>query len=360
MKYTLPVLALLICLQACSAKQPPIVGCDAVGDIQPICGMQTPEDIAALDDGRHLLLANFGGMHNGTGSLSLFDTRSKQLTPLFPPVSGQVAAPAAPWGQADCPPPDLAQFSPHGTHLGRLANGDWRYLVVNHGGREAIEMFALTNAQGSSSLEWRGCVLAAPDTFMNDVVGLANGDLIYSRMFHNGGMLETVQGLLGFATGDLWRWNQTTGLRLLPGTSAAQPNGLEISADERYVFANMYFEKEVWKVDSTTGETVAVGNVANVDNSAWGPDGRLWLVAHRAGLAEMKYCLDHQQETCGAAFEVVAMDPNTMQTEVIFSHQGAPMGAATIAVAQGDRVYMGSFSGDRMISVPRALLDHSK
>jgi len=28
------------------------------------------------------------------------------------------------------------------------------------------------------------------------------------------------------------------------------------------------------------------------------------------------------------------------------------MGAATVAVAQGGRVYMGSFAGDRMISVP--------
>ena len=41
-----------------------------------------------------------------------------------------------------------------------------------------------------------------------------------------------------------------------------------------------------------------------------------------------------------------------METEVLFAHSGAPMGAVTIAVPQGDRVYMGSFVGDRMISVP--------
>jgi hypothetical protein len=30
----------------------------------------------------------------------------------------------------------------------------------------------------------------APDTFMNDVVGLSNGDLIYTRMFHNAGTVR--------------------------------------------------------------------------------------------------------------------------------------------------------------------------
>ena len=38
--------------------------------------MKTPEDIAALPDGKHLLLVNFGGMMTGTGYLSIFDTTS--------------------------------------------------------------------------------------------------------------------------------------------------------------------------------------------------------------------------------------------------------------------------------------------
>ena len=41
-----------------------------------------------------------------------------------------------------------------------------------------------------------------------------------------------------------------------------------------------------------------------------------------------------------------------MESESVFSHRGAPMGAATVAVPQAGRVYMGSFVGDRLISVP--------
>ena len=79
----------------------------------------------------------------------------------------------------------------------------------------------------------------------------------------------------GVDTGDLWRWSKQTGPQLLPGTTANQPNGLEISPDERHVFANMYVTQELWKVDVDTGEIVDVAAVANADNSAWSSDGRL-------------------------------------------------------------------------------------
>ena len=59
---------ILICITACGSDQPEITGCEPIGDVRPVCDMQTPEDIAALEDGRHLLLAHFGGMTQATGS----------------------------------------------------------------------------------------------------------------------------------------------------------------------------------------------------------------------------------------------------------------------------------------------------
>ncbi len=350
-KSVLPVM--LVCLlAACVDDEMRISGCEPLGDITPVCGMQTPEDIAALPDGRHLLLGNFGGIPDGTGSLSLFDTESTRLTPLFPPASGQVDTGDPLWGEAGCEPPALALFSPHGTHLHQLADGRWRYLVVNHGGREAVEMFELLGEGDQSQLAWRGCVPAPEDTFMNDVVGLSNGDLVYTRMFHNNGLLEQLLSLLGRNTGDLWRWSQETGLRVIPGTEANQPNGIEISADEQFVFANMYLTGEVWKVNINTAEVVATAPVASGDNSAWGSDGRLWIMTHKDSIPNLLSCFKRQAEPCGAGFEVVALDPDTMTYEGVFSHRGAPMGAATVAVPQNGRVYMGSFVGDRLISVP--------
>lgn len=339
-------------LSGCIDDEMHISGCEPMGDIVPVCGMQTPEDIAALPDGRHLLLAHFGGMHNGTGSLGLFDTRTEKVTPLFPPTDGLVDTADPDWGETGCEPPPLDRFSPHGTHLHQLEDGRWRYLVVNHGTRDTVELFELLGEGGDSTLAWRGCVEAGPETFMNDVVGLANGDLIYTRMFHNAGKLEQLLSFFGKNTGDLWRWNRETGLRVLPGTEANQPNGIEIAPDERHVFANMYFTREVWKVDVDTGEVVATAAVASGDNSAWGSDGRLWVVTHQDGIANLLSCFREQSTPCGARFEIIAVDPESMAAESLFTHRGAPMGAATVAVPQAGRVYIGSFVGDRLISVP--------
>lgn len=353
MKKLLLLAAISLLLSACSSDLPTISGCETIGEIRPVCGMQTPEDIAALDDGKHLLLSHFAGMEHGSGSVSVFNIETETFVQQFPPVSGVINTDEADWGDASCTPPALEEFRPHGTHLRQLDNGRWRYLVVNHGGRESIEMFELTRDASENSLSWRGCVLAAEETFMNDVVGLANGDLLFTRMFHRGGDLEMLKSVLGISTGDLWRWNKETGLRILPGTDAAQPNGLEISADGQFVYANMYMEKEVWKVNAETGQKVATASLTHgADNSAWGTDGRLWAVIHTDGIPEMLSCFKTQSEPCAASFEVVAIDPQTMETEVVFSHAGAPMGAATVAVPQGDRVYLGSFVGDRLISVP--------
>jgi hypothetical protein len=347
------LLPVFFVLASCVDDEIKISGCEPVGDIRPVCGMQTPEDIAALPDGQHLLLANFGGMKEGSaGKLSLFDTETEKSTLLYPVYAGDARVRGNAWGDRECERPTKSNFSPHGTHLHRLANGKLRYLVVNHGGRESIEIFNVKGRGSATRLAWRGCVLAPEDTIINDVVGLSNGDVIYSRMLHGRGKIEQIMSLFGKNTGDLWRWNKESGPRKLPGTEANQPNGLEISPDERHVFANMYMTGEVWKVDVDTGEVVATAPVANADNSAWGSDGRLWVVTHTEGLVNILSCFSAQDKACGARFEIFALDPETMAVESLFEHRGAPMGAATVAVPQAGRVYMGSFVGDRLMSVP--------
>jgi len=315
--------------------------------------MRTPEDIAALPDGRHLLLAHFGHMGEGTGGISLFDTRTETLKTLYPaPADAENRVEPGPWGEAGCTEPPGEHLSPHGTHLHRLRDGRWRYLVVNHGDREAVEIFELFPAGSESRLAWRGCVNAVEDTMMNDVVGLDNGDVIYTRMFHASDSLALPKSALGIATGELWRWNPARGLAPLPATAAAQPNGLEVDAANEYVYADMYMEGQVWQVRLSDGEVTARYDIPHADNSAWGSDGRLWLATHDMGLRDLVNCFRHPQEPCPGGFDIIALDPASGDFESVFRHQGAPMGAATVAVPQAGRVYMGSFVGDRMISVP--------
>ena len=55
------------------------------------------------------------------------------IEPLFP--VGEEAFPASAWGDADCPPPPVDTFAPHGIDIERLRDGAQALYVVNHGGR---------------------------------------------------------------------------------------------------------------------------------------------------------------------------------------------------------------------------------
>lgn len=328
-----------------------ITECEDVGELHPVCGLQSPEDIAIVPGGDYLLLSELGNMGEFPGRITLFAVADESTRTLFPLAEATPVARLQ--GDPTCTEPPGEEMSPHGTHLVQLEDGSWRYLVVNHGGREAVELFTLELAgEREPALQWQGCVFPADNTLINDVVGLANGDVIYTRMFRPDDFMGSMRGLLGLQSGDVWRWSRGSGPSLLPGTEGALTNGIEISPDERYIFINQYMDKEVHKYDLQTEQRVAKADVAHADNSSWGPDGQLWLASHHMEIPVYLACTEDHSLTCGMAFDIVALDPDTMATRVIFRHQGPPMGAATVATAHRGKVYLGSFLGDRLLVVP--------
>jgi hypothetical protein len=56
------------------------------------------------------------------------------------------------------------------------------------------------------------------------------------------------------------------------------------------------------------------------------------------------------QGPCLLPYEIIKADPTTMTTEVVQAQDGAPMGFATVALKVGDRLYLGSAHGDRVVS----------
>ena len=140
----------------CGGGAEPIVSCDPVGPARPICGFQNPEDLELLPDGKHLLVGEFGSMEGGrAGALSLLDLASEARTVLYRGGQGGSVEPG--WGDPGCPGAPPAEMSPHGIHLSRRADGRLQLLVVNHGGREAVEFFEVSDSDSDWSLAWRGC-----------------------------------------------------------------------------------------------------------------------------------------------------------------------------------------------------------
>ncbi len=345
---------LLAATSSCGVPEGTVIeGCTSTEKMRVVCGMQSPEDIAVIDGGDYLLLSELGDMGVRSGRILRFDVTTEEFQVAYPFPAREASAPENVQGSADCLTPPSEDISPHGSHLVQLRDGSWRYLVVNHGDREAVELFSVErDEEGMPHLHWQGCVLPAENTHINDVVGLSNGDVVYTRMYRPDDFMSQQLGMLIKAnTGDVWRWSRAKGPRLLPYTAGSLTNGIEISADERFVFINQYMNEEVHKYDLEEERIVGIAPVPNVDNSAWGPNGELWLASHTGEVSAMMKCFRNSSRPCGLAFEIVALDPDSMESRVVFQHQGPPMGAVTVATPLGDKVYLGSFVGDRLAIV---------
>ena len=340
-----------ILLSGCSDLTP-VIGCESGAGIRVDCQFQNPEDLALAPDGR-ILASQFGGLEGeGPGSLALYDPATRTLTPAFPPaVPAEAHAAAADadaaWGDANCPFPDAAVFSPHGIDIEMRADGRRQLAVVNHGGRESVELFEVAD---DAALTWRGCVLAPEDALLNDVVLLRDGSFWVTHMFPraSGAFSLLKATLFGANTGWVYAWSRGAGFGKLPGTDAPVPNGIEKSADERYVYLNTSSALGIRKIDVATGEVVAAREVPWLDNSTWGEDGRLLVASLPGGLFEMMACFRLEAGACGMPFEIVALHPDDLSEQVLIAHQGPPMGGVTVALQREGVFWLGTFAGDRI------------
>ena len=346
-------LALLfaLVLSACGST-PPITSCDPIGAATPLCGFQNPEDLALLPDGR-VLVSEYGDAGAKPGRLSLLDLATGAHESLY--AGGGTAGPG-PWGAADCSGPPSEAFSPHGIHLSTRASGALQLLVVQHGGRESVEMFEVIPANDSWQLAWRGCAVAPEGGGLNDVVALPDEGFLVTRFGPSSPMSFTFAAakatILGSETGWVYAWSRAKGFGEVPGTRAAGPNGIEISADGAKIFLNATLASEVLRIDRSTGAIEARAAVAMPDNLTWARDGRLRVASLRGKMGDLLSCSGLESGSCAMPFAIVALDPATMETQTVYEGgPGTPSGAGTVGLEVDGALLVGTFAGDRIVRV---------
>ncbi|MDH5737700.1 MAG: SMP-30/gluconolactonase/LRE family protein [Gammaproteobacteria bacterium] len=326
------------------------VSCTGSKGLTPYCGFKNPEDIVLVPDGKQLIVSEMGEfMMDSPGSLSLFDLAGNRKLPIH--IDWQVGS--SNWGQAECSAPDPILFSPHGIDLVQRADGAHSLLVVNHGGRESVEMFELANTAGTWSLSWRGCVLPPEDPFINDVSGLNNGGLLVTHMWNKSLTMEQITEKFskGENLGWVWEWHPDNGFSKLAGSDQLMPNGIAVSKDNTKVYVNIYLGNKTIKIDKATGTIEATFEVRQPDNVVLDNDGILWVASHQHDPIN-ENCNDVKEGPCLLPFAIVRADSETMAAQTVLTRDGEPMGYATVAFPAGDRLFMGSAHGDRIVSVP--------
>src|SRR5262249_28904370 len=171
-------------------------------------------------------------------------------------------------------------------------------LVVNHGGRESVELFEVTDSARAPALTWRGCVLAPNDALLNDVAALPDGGFVTTHFISRSHPVRSsLWGLLRMSTGAVLEWHPGAPMRPIPGTEGPAPNGVAVSPDGELLFVDEYFGDEVRKIERRTGKLVAKADVASPDNVNWTSEGKLLVASHNAPLNEIMACssLEHGQ-----------------------------------------------------------------
>ncbi len=348
----LALLLLASSLVSCRSVEP-ITACEPIGNATPLCGVQNPEDLAVLPDGRHVIVSEYGDAGARPGRISLLDSASGEHETLY---AGGGPAGAGPWGAKDCAGPPTEAFSPHGIHLAPRADGALQLLVVQHGGRESVEMFEVTT-EPRVSLAWRGCAVS-PDGAFNDVVALPEGGFLATRFAPSGlaASFSFAKAMLfGGDTGWVYAWTPNGGFSEVPGTRAPGPNGIELSPDGAKIFLNATLASEVRRIDRRTGALEARAEVAHPDNLTWTRGGELRVASLSAPLREIFACSGLERGSCPARFAIVALDPATMQTRTVYEGgPGTPSGAGTVGLEVDGALLIGTFSGDRIVRVAQS------
>lgn len=331
--------------------------CPADGNLIAYCGLPNPEDIEVLPGGKGVIVSDMGirrgpaGIEGHPGTVKWLDPATRKVTALYPAPGVQTGI--ADWGDLSCPGEIGSVMNAHGIHLSRRGNGSWQVLVVNHGGRESVEFFELTRRGGSWAMRWRGCAVPPGPNRLNDVVALPDGGFLVTSMYRQGADVSKAneQAARGENTGLLWHWSPGKGFREEPGSASPRPNGIQVDSRARFAFINTAANGgEVWKLDLGKGQIVGKAAMSKPDNSSWSGDGRLLVTGITAAASSMP-CFADPQAPCASAFDVFAIDPETMRAERIFGHSGPPVGGGTVAVQFGQDMLVGSFAGDRILRV---------
>ena len=308
-----------------------------------VCGFSNPEDVAWSRAHGALLVSEMALLGEEGGALAAWTPGGPAPWRVWPTAAAVVQAPVAGVGEKDCPAVDPRAFSPHGIVVGP----DDRLYVVNHGGRESVEIFTLEGQGAEISASWSGCILLPEGTSGNDIAVAPDGEvLVANYMPELASFTGNLKTLFGMPTGDIIAWRDGSGWRHVPNTEASAPNGVEVDREGRMIFFAETGGRQIVRVRRSDGGARAeVGIDGALDNLAWSEGGRL-LVASHDSIPAFLACAGGS--TCRAPWSVWEINPNTLAVERILEHDGEVVGAVASAEEVGGRVYLSAVFGDRI------------
>lgn len=310
--------------------------CAASGSLKYVCGLQNAEDIVQVGSTRWLVASSLAASGvAGAGTIYLIDSEAKVAEELFPGEAPVLQHDATMF--PECPSVDLDHLDVHGLSLRETAPGMFTLYATTHGSVEAIQAWALDATGDKPQLTWVGCVPLPVGIFANSVAILSDGGFVTTKFRDPSNAAAFDEIGRGEITGEVYEWHPGGTATAIPNTELSGANGVEVSADERYVFVAAYGSREVVRFDrgSSPGPRISTPVDIAPDNLRWTEDGMLLT----AGV----------NTSPGTGWSVLQINPSDVAaTKVAGYPQDVTLHDASTALAVGDEVWIGTWSGDRV------------
>lgn len=310
-----------------------------------ICGPRNPEDLIAVPNSPWIIASGLADSNGLGGALYLIDRRDNSWKALYPskvPSSaGASMSSLAPATQCT-KPVEPSRFSAHGIHLREGAQQRHTLYVVNHGTRESIEIFEIDAAQ-EPKVRWSGCLILPGTAVGNSVAPLPDGGIVVTVSnladdTHVGQKIEAHRD-----TGYVLEWHEKAGWMHVPGSDGSFPNGIEVSADGRWLYVTRTGTRDVVRLSRGGGAVrrAVIPTGVLTDNVRWDSAGQLWIAGQLAGCGA--------PAVCAAPYAILKLDPKTLRSKKIPHTSTAPdFGAGSVALPVEDEMWVGTYRGDRV------------
>jgi hypothetical protein len=320
---TIAVAALSAIAAQPSTRAPACVASEAF-----ICGQQGPEDLIGM--GADWAVAS---AYEGTGGVALIRLRDRKGITVYPSAAAKEQLDSKTY--PGCPGPPRGAFTTHGVYAAPGAGPVHKLYVVGHGARESIEIFNVDTRGETPGVTWIGCVIAPDPIGLNSVRGLPDGGFITTNFLPRNQQMQSM--MAGEKNGEIWEWHTASGWQKIPGSEASGANGIELSADGRTLYIAAWGSQSFIRLSrgATPFKREEIQLGFRIDNIHWARDGTLL----GAGQVNQDW-------------RVVKIDPATLRVTQIYAQNETPaFGGGTVALEVGDKLWVGSYRGDRIAIV---------
>ena len=335
LRIALGIALLAVSFGTASAKTPP----------KPIA-IPNAEDLFALPNSDWVIAGSMAGGPTKPGALYAVNAKTSKPVKLYPAGGGVSARKAEGCGNAPSP----ENFEAHGISFVPGEKGTGTLYVINHRGREAVEIFDLTPGKTASAppnVEWRGCVVAPEGALMNSIAALPSGAFYVTA--------TPDAATKSSSLGDVRSWSADKGWGAVYDSEMAYSNGIVASPSGDKLYVSAWGGGRV--IELTLGDKLsrrALPLSFMPDNLRWAPDGKLLAAGHEANSRDgIVACFTAGNESCPVKSYVARIDPANFTLDCTVD---VGSNFSTTAIIAHDQMWLGTARGPVINRLPASAL----